>query len=63
VVGPAGLLVPAHDVDAWVDALKDLLGDAAHRERLSRRGLERARTFTWDRAATLTIEAYREVIG
>jgi glycosyltransferase involved in cell wall biosynthesis len=63
VVGSAGLLVPAHDVDAWVDALTEVLDDAALRERLSRRGLERAGTFTWSRSAALTIDAYREVIG
>jgi glycosyltransferase involved in cell wall biosynthesis len=63
VVGSAGVLVPAHDVDAWTDALRDLLDDAGHRARLSRRGLERARTFTWNRSAALTIDCYREVIG
>jgi glycosyltransferase involved in cell wall biosynthesis len=62
VVSDAGLLVPAHDPDAWADALRELLGDETMRSDLAERGQARARLYTWDRAASLTIDAYREVV-
>jgi len=36
---------------------------AAERERLVRRGLERARAFRWDAVAAATVTVYREAVG
>ena len=58
VVGDAGLLVPSADADALAEAIRRLLTDAKLRESLSRRGKERAATFTWRRAAEQTLEVY-----
>jgi glycosyltransferase involved in cell wall biosynthesis len=63
VVGDAGILVPPLDVDGWVAALGRLLDDPAERRRLSDRGLERARRFTWAEAALRTLDVYRAVMG
>jgi glycosyltransferase involved in cell wall biosynthesis len=63
VVGDAGVLVPPHDVGAWVSALDRLLDDASLRDRLRAEGIARARTFTWDAAAAKTIEVYRSVLA
>jgi len=54
VVGDAGLLVDAADVEAWTDALESLCGDTELHTTLRRRGLLRAAEFSWDRAAYRT---------
>jgi glycosyltransferase involved in cell wall biosynthesis len=51
VVGDAGLLFDPTDAGAIAAAIARLLIDRGLRERLVARGLERARGFTWDRAA------------
>jgi glycosyltransferase involved in cell wall biosynthesis len=58
VVGDAGALVEPLDVDAWVTEIDRLLHDEARRRELRGRGLARARTFTWERAARRTLEVY-----
>jgi glycosyltransferase involved in cell wall biosynthesis len=59
------------------EALRELAGDAgiygdladgvrralAERERFARAGLERARAFTWTKAARRTVEVYRQVLA
>lgn len=62
VVGDAGLLVPGADTDALAEAIRRLLTDGELRERLSRRGKERAATFTWRRAAERTLEVYGHAV-
>ncbi len=54
VVGEAGMLLDPHDAHAWAKAVRHLLADAGLREALSRRGLARARQFTWERCAAHT---------
>jgi glycosyltransferase involved in cell wall biosynthesis len=61
VLGGAGLLLDPRDVSAWRDTIVRLVNDHALREDLRARGLARAATFTWQRTARLTLEAYREV--
>jgi glycosyltransferase involved in cell wall biosynthesis len=58
VVEQAGLLVDPFDVDALSAALDQLVGDDALRIDLSQRGIERARQFTWTRAADQTWAVY-----
>jgi glycosyltransferase involved in cell wall biosynthesis len=62
VVGDAGLLLPPRDVRGWVTALDRLLDDGQLRADLSARGLARARLFSWDTAASRTLEIYRSVM-
>jgi len=61
VVGDAGLLVDAEEVDAWVDALDRLLESATLRRTLSERGRQRAAQFTWPKAATALLAAYESL--
>jgi glycosyltransferase involved in cell wall biosynthesis len=61
VAGDAGLLVDPYDPDAISQALAELLESQARREELSRRGLERARRFTWHQVAEQTMRVYEEV--
>ncbi len=61
VVGDAALLFDPTEVEAIRAALRRLLRDEALREELSRRGLERARRFSWQRTAEQTLQLYRRL--
>jgi glycosyltransferase involved in cell wall biosynthesis len=58
VVGDAGLLVTAGDVDALADALGRVLTDHQLVAQLVPAGIEQARRFTWSAAATKVVQAY-----
>jgi glycosyltransferase involved in cell wall biosynthesis len=61
VVGGAGLLVDPRNPEALAEALVRVLSDAALAEELRRRGLERAREFTWERTADAFAELFEEL--
>jgi glycosyltransferase involved in cell wall biosynthesis len=63
VVESAGLLVPPDDVGAWSDAIRSLVEADRERVELSRRGLERAALFSWERTAQQTAAVYRWVLA
>jgi glycosyltransferase involved in cell wall biosynthesis len=63
VLGDAGRLLPPGDIDAWADAMLELLADGAERERMADAGRERATRYTWARTAAATLGAYRVVAG
>ncbi len=58
VVGDAGLLVDPTSAEEIAQAMERVLTDGALRNTLSARGLDRARAFTWQRAARETIGVY-----
>jgi glycosyltransferase involved in cell wall biosynthesis len=58
VAGEAALLFDPHDQAAIASAISRLLGDETLRARLQSRGFARARQFTWERTARLTLESY-----
>lgn len=62
VCGDAALLVDAFETDSLATALKRLVDDASLRVDLAGRGYARAKEFTWERAASLTWDVYRELI-
>jgi alpha-1,3-rhamnosyl/mannosyltransferase len=62
VVGDAGVLVSPDNAEEWCQAMCDLLEDDARRAELAKKGLERAREFTWSRAADILEDAYRHVL-
>ncbi len=59
VVGDAAVLVDPRNAGALADALARVLEEDGLAADLRRRGLERAREFTWDR----TVDALLELIG
>ncbi|MHB1415207.1 MAG: glycosyltransferase family 4 protein [Chloroflexota bacterium] len=63
VVGDGGLLLPPKDVDAWAQGLLRVLEDESLRDDLRQRGLQRARLFSWHKAAKETVGVYREALG
>ena len=58
VVGDAALMVDPLDVDGLADAIRRLWHDYTLRGELRARGLARARRFTWEATARLTLEVY-----
>jgi glycosyltransferase involved in cell wall biosynthesis len=58
-VGDAGVLLDPMDLDGLCQALLDLCEKPTSREALSRKGIERARQFSWERFRDQTIEGYR----
>jgi len=62
VAGDAGLLVDPYAPEAISNALAELLDSAARRNDLARRGLERARRFTWPQVAEQTVRVYKQIL-
>jgi glycosyltransferase involved in cell wall biosynthesis len=60
-VGDAGLMARPTDVDAIAEAIAQVLTNATLREDLSRRGIERARLFTWEASAEKVLSIYRRL--
>jgi alpha-1,3-rhamnosyl/mannosyltransferase len=63
VVGDAGVLVDAEDVDGWARALLRLLDDPEHHAALVKAGHERAAQFSAVASAEALLRAYREVLS
>ena len=61
VVGDAAVLVDPHDVDSIVDGLRSVLTNPARAEDMRRKGLERAREFSWERSVARTLEVYKRI--
>ena len=63
VAGGASERVDPLEPETLGDAIAALAGNRERREDLSRRGLERAQTFSWERAATETLTVYRHAVA
>jgi glycosyltransferase involved in cell wall biosynthesis len=63
VAGDAAILVNPCDPSAMAKAMHQVICDLALREVLIARGLERARSFSWSRAASETCDVYRAVLN
>ena len=61
VAGPAAVYARTGDPDDFARAIRELLSDPAERARRAEAGRERARLFSWDRTAELTLAALRRV--
>ena len=57
----AGVLVDPTDVEAIATGIRQIVDDPEGREAMAQAGRMRARDYTWERAATATVRAYREV--
>jgi glycosyltransferase involved in cell wall biosynthesis len=60
---PAGLLVAPDDVEAWADAVTELLDDEHRRASLVAAGREVAAERTWARLVTRYADVYATTIG
>lgn len=61
VVGEAGMQLPLDDEAVWTDALRRVLTDSALRQKMIERGHAQAKTFTWQKAAEMTLQIYKSV--
>jgi glycosyltransferase involved in cell wall biosynthesis len=63
VVGDAGRFFDPYRVDDLARELATMLGDPAGSQALGRRGIERARRYTWEASARRALAAFEEVAG
>jgi glycosyltransferase involved in cell wall biosynthesis len=63
VAGDAALLVNPESTDELAQALRDLLQNDELRRDLARRGTNRARLFTWEKAVAETWNVYRTLLS
>jgi glycosyltransferase involved in cell wall biosynthesis len=63
VAGDAALLVDPQSQDEIREGMRRLLADAQLRGDLAQRGIERARAFSWQRAADETHAVYERAAG
>ncbi len=61
VTGDCAVICDAFSVESITDGLYRLYSDENLRRDLSRRGLERAQTFTWENSAEILYNVYREL--
>jgi glycosyltransferase involved in cell wall biosynthesis len=61
VAEDAAILVPPQDVEAWAKAIEDVIESPTISSELQRKGLARARQFSWERTAEQTVAVYRSV--
>jgi glycosyltransferase involved in cell wall biosynthesis len=59
VVGDAGIMIDPKDEDALCQAMLDIINNQTLRTELSRKGLERAKQFSWAKCAEQTVNVYR----
>jgi glycosyltransferase involved in cell wall biosynthesis len=63
VSGDAALLVDPESVDEIAEAMVRLWNDPSLREEFGRKGLQRARHFSWEESATRTLDVYRRAVS
>jgi len=63
VVGDAGIMVDPYDVNAIANAIERLLADDALRSELSRRCIDRASKFSWQKTARQTLNVFEQVMS
>lgn len=56
VVGNAGIMLDADDLQGAADAIRRIASSEAYRHELSQAGVQRARLFSWDRCAEIVTE-------
>jgi len=62
VVGGAGILVSPESVEEIAEAMQRLLTDHSLRAEMRTRGLDRAREFSWHKAAQQTVKVYEQAM-
>jgi glycosyltransferase involved in cell wall biosynthesis len=61
VVGDAALMVDPYDVEGMAKAMYKVLSDVRLSEEMRRKGLERAKSFSWGRTAQSILNVCKEV--
>jgi glycosyltransferase involved in cell wall biosynthesis len=61
VAGDAAILINPYSVDELADGIWRILSDEELRHQCIKKGIERAKSFTWERCAKNTLDAFNEV--
>lgn len=61
-VADAGIFVEPYDIAALEERMYEVIHDPQLRRDLIRKGLERARQFTWEKTAEVVIKVYKELL-
>lgn len=61
VVGNAGIMVDPYDIDGLAKAMYEVLTNEGLRAELRKRGLERAKMFSWKKTAEETLNVYKGI--
>ncbi len=63
IVGPKGIMIDdPDDTDVLAEAIDRALNDSQHRQTMIENGYEHAKTFSWRKAAQLTLNLYKKVM-
>lgn len=63
VAGAAARYAPVDDVEAWAEAIAELLDDPAARDRLGAAGQRRSAAFSWEATVEAVHGIYEELVG
>jgi glycosyltransferase involved in cell wall biosynthesis len=63
VVGDAAVLIDPESQDSMIEAIRLLENNRSLREELTKRGMERVKGFSWQIAASKTLDLYHEAAG
>lgn len=63
IAGDSGVLIDPEDPEAVAQAMIKVVSDEKLQREMCRRGLERAKEFTWERTARETLRAYEEILN
>jgi len=61
IAGDAGIFIDPYDVNSLAEGMYKALTDNELRESLKKKGLERAKSFSWERCARETLKVYEEL--
>ena len=61
VVGDSAITIDPYDVNAFAEAMYNLLTDEKLREQMINKGLRRAQLFNWEKSAEETLKVYQQL--
>ncbi|MEN4017617.1 MAG: glycosyltransferase family 1 protein [Methanobacterium sp.] len=62
VVGDAGIMINPHNIDGLANKMYELLTNDGLKDDLRKKGLNRAKLFSWDKTAHETFKIYEDII-
>ena len=63
VVGDAAIMIDPHDDEALIQSYERMYYDDSLRDELSKKGIERAKLFSWEKCADIIVNKMKEVCG
>ena len=62
ILGDAPLYFDPYNIDSIAKAMTKIVSDEKLRKELSKKGLEQAKKYSWDKTGEMTLEVYKEVL-